>query len=458
MSRRLVKCAVFVVAFSCSAAFSCTTYARSFQGGDQDPSAPRDTLYLSLEDAIDLALENNEDIQIALSNLEKARGRKKEAYASALPYLGVQASYTRNILRPVIFFPNPETDEVMKIEIGEENDFLLNVHLQQALYAFGRIGGAIEAADYYLRSAEAGSKAAERQAVLEVEEAYYQAVLAEEVLEINKLALQQARKHFEETQRKLRQEIAARFDSIRAEVEVKNREPGVINAENAIRLAHLNLKRLVGIDRNVPLVLTDELRFESETYSLDDAIAEAYRIRPDVSALRLQVSMAEKVLQIQKRSNFPFLSLVGSYTLQGQESDKFFPPRNMFAKSLGVGLSLTFPLFDGFANRGRVTQARADYNTTRYSLQKVEKAVAMQIQQLFDVLRAEEENLKSQAATVSMAEEAYRLALVRYKNGLSTSLELEDTELALTSSRLNYLEAVFRYVITKKRFKNAIGH
>ncbi len=417
-----------------------------------------DTLYLSLDEALALALENNEDVKIALAGLDKARGRKREAYSAALPYVGFRAGYTRNIQRPVIFFGDPTTNQTIQITIGEKNDYLMNVSFQQALYAFGRIGGAIQIADYYLRSTEAGTEAAKRQVKLEVEEAYYQAVLAEQVLAIRRQSLEQARRYYNETVQKLRQQVASRFDSIRARVEVKNREPGVIRAENAIRLSHLNLKRLIGTERHVPLILKDELIYEPNEYSLEQAIEKAYQARPDIAAVRLQVQMTEKIYQVTRRNNFPFLALVGSYSLQGQTSDHFFPPRNQFVKSFGVGLSLSFPLFDGLANRGKVSQAQADFNSVRYSLIKMEKTVALRIQQLYDLLLAEEENLSSQSATVSMAEEVYRLALVRYKNGLSTALELEDAELALTRSRFNQLNAVYRYVITKERLENAMGY
>jgi outer membrane protein TolC len=421
-------------------------------------SSPSDTLQLGLDRAIELALINNEDIRIAASYLDKARGQKKEAYASALPHIDFYGAYTRNILRPVLFFSDPESGETIQIEIGEENDYLMNVSMSQVLFAFGRVGGAIKAADYYLKSAEQSVEATRRGTVLSVQVAYYQAVLAEEVLNISRLSLQQAQKHFNETRKKKRMQVASRFDSIRAEVQVKNREPEVIQAENAVRIALMNLKRLVGIDRNVPVVLTDELRYEAAGYSVETAIEEAYQTRPDISALQFQVLMAEKIHHVMKRSNFPLLALFGNYSLQGQQSDQLFPDRNRFAKSLGVGVSLSFPLFDGFANRGKVAQARADMSAAQYTLKKAKKNVALRIQELFDLLRAEDENLKSQAATVAMAEEAYRLALVRFTNGLSTSLELEDTELALTSARLNQLEATFRYVITKKELENAMGH
>ncbi|NIM20200.1 MAG: TolC family protein [Candidatus Latescibacteria bacterium] len=456
MNRRVVRFVTIIVGVLAV----CAPFVPAWGVSEQPQPEPStgDTLFLSLDEAVELALEKNEDIQIALSSLDKARGRKREAYAAALPHFDFYAAYTRNLLRPVLFFSDPDTDETIQIEIGEENDFLLNISLNQVLYAFGRVGGAIKAAEFFVKSSEAGVEATKQQTVLAVQEAYYSAVLAEDVLRISRQSLEQARKHFAETRKKLRQQLASRFDSIRAEVEVKNREPDVIQAENAIRLARLDLKRLIGIDRSVPLALTDELRYELAAHSVEEAIKEAYEKRPDISSLRLQVSMADKIHQVMKRNNFPYLSLFGNYTLQGQQSKKFFPERDRFARSLGLGVSLSFPLFDGLANRGKVAQARADLNAAKYALQKAEKVVALQIQQLFDVLRAEEENLRSQEATVAMAEEAYRLAMVRFRNGLSTSLELEDAELALTSSRLNYLEAIFRYVITKERLENAMGH
>jgi len=423
----------------------------------QPPSSPQDTLRLSLSRAIELALIHNEDIHIADSGLEKARGRKKEAYAAALPHLDLYAGYTRNILRPVLFFSDPGSGETVQIKIGEENDYTLNVSMSQVLYAFGRVGGAIKAAEYYEKGAEQSVEATRRATVLSVREAYYGAVLAEEVLKISRLSLEQARRHFEETRNKVRQQVASRFDSIRAEVQMKNREPEMVQAENAVRISLMNLKRLAGIERNVPIALTDELHYLPAEYDVEEAIRLAYQNRPDISALQMQVAMSEKIHQVMKRNNLPYLSLFGNYTLQGQQSGELFPDRNRFAKSLGLGVSLTFPLFDGLANRGRVAQARADLNTAQYTLAKMKKSVALQIQELYDRLQAEHENLDSQAATVAMAEEAYRLALVRFRNGLSTSLELSDTELALTGARLNYLEAIYRYVITKEQLENAMG-
>jgi outer membrane protein TolC len=345
----------------------------------------------------------------------------------------------------------------MGIKIGADNDYLMNLSVNQVLFAFGRVGGAIKAADYYLQSSEEGLEATKKDVRLETEIAYYDALLAVEVRRIAIQSLERAQNHFDETERKLRQQMASRFDSIRAAVEVKNREPEVLNAENAIRLARLNLKRIAGIDRNTPVVLTDSLVYEPETYSLDDAIAEAYRIRSDIRSLRLNVAMTEKIYEVQKRGNFPSLSLFGNYTIQGQSSG-YLLEVEQHAKMASMGISLDFPIFDGLATQGRAAQAKADHAVAQLSLQRLEKTVALALNELYDQLDAEQENLESQRATVQMAEESYRLALVRFQNGLSTALELEDAELALTLARLNYTEAVYRYMAAKKRFEYAMGH
>ncbi|MBI4721050.1 MAG: TolC family protein [Chitinivibrionia bacterium] len=420
--------------------------------------ASEDTLYLSLSQAVRLALQHNEDVKIAESDLDKAYGRKKEAYSAALPNIAGQAGYTRNVLRPVIFFPNPENDdEVLKIEIGEKNDFVMSVSARQPLYAFGRIGGAIKIADYYLKSSEKDLNAAQQQVVLDIKEAYYRVLLADAAFAISAQALDQTRRHLDETIVKLDQRVAARFDSIRAAVAVKNAEPAVIESENARVLSMLDLKRIAGIDRSAPVKLTDRLEFAPGEYDLESAIDRALANRPDVAAMRLRVAMTEKIVSVTKRNNFPFLSAVGAYTLQGQESDSFFPSRDKFAQSFGVGLVLSVPLFDGFSTRGKVQQAKADFGIMRYSLQKIEKAVELQVTQLYSELVADMDNLKGQEATVALAEEAYRLGLVRYQNGLSTSLELSDTEFALTSARLNHLRAVYNCIITAERLENAMG-
>jgi outer membrane protein len=424
----------------------------------QTAAAVNDTLRLTLGDAVRLAMENNEDIGIARAELDRAKGRKKEATAAALPHLGFYGGYTRNVLRPVIFFRDPSNDEVVQIEIGEQNDYQMNISLDQVLFAFGRVGQAIDAADFYLRSNEANVEATAKDVRLATETAYLEAVLAQEVRGIAIMSLEASQRQLDETMRKLEQRVASRFDSILAAVEVKNREPAILNAENEIRLTRLQLKRLIGVDRNTPLVLTDSLVFEPEAYSLEEAVEEAYKMRSDIQSLRFQVAMLQKIYEVRRRSNLPYLALQGSYTLQGQSSGELFPDSDSFAEALGLGVSLSFPIFDGFENKGRAEQARADVTAAEYSLQKIEKLVALAITEIYDQLGAERKNLESQGATVAMAEEAYRLALVRFSNGLSTSLELENSQLALTTARLNYKTAVFRYMVAKKRFEYAMGH
>lgn len=424
----------------------------------QTPAAESDTLRLALGDAVRLAMENNEDIGIARAELDRAKGRKKEATAAALPHLGFYGGYTRNILRPVIFFKDPSNDEVVQIEIGEENDYQMNISLDQVLFAFGRVGQAIDAADFYLRSNEANLEATTKDVRLATETAYLEAVLAQEVRGIAVKSLEASQRQLDETMRKLEQRVASRFDSILAAVEVKNREPAILSAENEIRLTRLQLKRLIGVDRNTPIVLTDSLVFEPEAYSVEEAVEEAYKMRSDIQALRFQVAMLQKIYEVRRRSNLPYLALQGSYTLQGQSSGELFPDSDSFAEALGLGVSLSFPIFDGFENKGRAEQARADVTAAEYSLQKLEKLVALAITEIYDQLGAERKNLESQEATVAMAEEAYRLASVRFANSLSTSLELENSQLALTTARLNYKTAVFRYMVAKKRFDYAMGH
>jgi outer membrane protein len=416
-----------------------------------------DTLRLAIADAIRLAMENNEDIGIARAELERAKGRKKEATAAALPHLGFFGGYTRNILRPVIFFRDPSSDEVVQIQIGEENDYQMNVSLSQVLFAFGRVGGAIDAAGFYLKSNEANLDATTKDVRFSAQTAYLTALLAEDVRQIAIQSLEASQRQLDETKKKLDQQVVSRFDSILAAVQVKNREPAVLTAENEIRRSRLDLKRIIGVDRNTPIVLTDSLVFEPEEYSLEEAVEQAYKTRSDIQALRFQLAMTRKIYDVRRGGNLPYLSLEGNYALQGQSSGEFFPDTKDFAESLGIGVALSFPIFDGFENKGRVQQARADVSAAEYSLRKLEKVVALAIHELYDQLAAERANLESQQATVGMAEEAYRLALVRFTNGLSTSLELEDSELALTSARLNYKTAVFRYMIAKKRFEYAMG-
>ncbi len=413
---------------------------------------------VSLEEAVRLALERNETLQIALEDEKRAYGAVKEAWAGALPSITLEGIYQGNFKKPAFFAP--EEFGGGKFEMGEDVEVHGSLRLDQTLYAFGRVGNALKFANIYQKMATLGVGSARNQVVYSATEAYHRVLLMAEVADIQSRFLEQARSHFADVEQKFAQGTASRYELLRAEVEVKNREPGVINADNARTLSMQDLKRVLGLDEEPDPVLTTPLEFVAFGVGEEEAIFEALSSRPEMLQLELNVQGREKVLAIEKAGILPTIDFYGQVAMQGQSGRHHltgaFYDRNR-AISAFAGISLSIPIFDGFRTRGKVQQARASLRRSQFELEQARKAIRLEVTKAVQDLESLKLEHESQAATVSLAEETFAIAETRFRNGLSTQLELADAEMALDLARTNFAETLYRHNVAVANLERVLG-
>lgn len=422
------------------------------------PAVSAEPLRLTADRAVALAVERNETFLMAREDASKAAGVVKEAWAGALPNLSVEGTYQNNFQLPAFFAP--EEFGGGKLEIGSDLEVEGRLRLDQVLYAFGRVGNAIRYAEVYERIAGLGVERARAAVVLEARSAYYGVLLAREVLSIRERSLEQAKSQLEETRRKHDQGTASRFDLLRTEVEVKNRLPERIAAENDLALAMQDLKRVVGLDGDPDPILTDTLFYRPFAIGEEEAVRDALARRPEILALEKNVEGQRRVLSIRKAERLPILGLYGQIALQGQADrwDVIEPfDENHRAVSSAAGIAVSMPIFDGFRTKGKVMQARADLRRAEYELEGARKAVRLETTKAVKDLESLRKSWEAETATVGLAEEAYRIAETRFRNGLSTRLELADAETALDAARTNYAKTLYDYDVALARLEKTIG-
>ncbi|UCE17367.1 MAG: TolC family protein [Gemmatimonadota bacterium] len=415
-------------------------------------------LRLSLSDAVSLAIRHNETLLIALEDEKRASGVVKEAWAGALPNVAFQGTYQGNLKKPAFFAP--EEFGGGKFEIGEDIEVLGNLRIDQVLYAFGRVGNAVQYANIFKEMAAMGVGNARSEVTFSAKEAYFRVLLMQHVVDIQRQFLNQARSHLADIEVKFSQGTTSRFTLLRAQVEVKNREPEVISAENDLTLALQDLKRVLGLDDTAECVLTDSLGYVPYDIREEVAINEALSHRPEIRTLELNVEGRKKILAIEKAGRLPLLGLYGQVLLQGQAGKEH--PLDPFDKdhraiSASAGLSLSMPIFDGFRSKGKVQQARASLYRAEYELQQARKAVRLEVTKAVQDLRSLRREYESQRATVDLAQEAYTIAETRFLNGLSTQLELTDAETALHFARTNFAETLYRYNAAVANMERVLG-
>ena len=415
---------------------------------------------LTLEDAIKTAKHENYDIQLASLNVQKSQAQIDEAYAGAFPKLDFSGNYTRNLKLPVLFIapntpfnPGPTTET---FSIGADNSYNLGVSLSQTIYD-PRLGTAISIAKKYSKYSDYAGQATEDDVVDQVKRAFYTAMLAKKLVEVNQAGYDVAKANLDNTEALYKQGVSSEYDYLRAQVQLANVEPALIEAKNNLVMAKNSLKNLLGYSLDTELDIIGEFKVEQVN---PDVLAKSDEIlkekNPTIQSLGLQQSILEENIDIEKAAYLPTLSAFGNYAWQAQDNTFKFGDY-IWAKTLSVGLSLTYTLFDGFKRGAKIQQAEIDAKSLEVTKTKTEEGLRIALRQ--SKLKMEEalDRIKAQEKSIEQAEKALKIAQSRYKNGVGTQLEILDTQNSLTQTRVNYEKAIYDYLIAKSDWEKLLG-
>jgi outer membrane protein TolC len=411
----------------------------------------------NLESIIQLAEEKNKDIRLARAELKTASALKLEAISSALPTFEINAGYNRNFRENIFYFEAPDfqTGEIttQSFKTSFNNEYRLNAVLSQTIFSFD-VGTAIQAANYYNKYTNYQFDTQRQAVITGVKKAFYQALLAQKVLEVSKDSETSAKDNYENISIRFEAGAASEFDKLQAEVRWQNSIPNTIRAQRNYDIALNNLKSLVEIPISEDLTLSGSL----ENYppipqglNFEDVIGQ----RPDYAALQWEKRLQEKNVQVQYGNFLPSLkgNLTYSYTAA---SDKFKLERDN--DNIILGLSLNIPIFTGGFNIAQVRKARAEVEKVKTRIAKADDNIQIEMQNI--QLRLNEANQRIQATrkSVNVAERTFELAMSQAESGIITQVELKENRVALDEAQLNYYTAIYDYLESYFDWEQATGN
>ncbi|HSW30330.1 MAG TPA: TolC family protein [Longimicrobiales bacterium] len=439
--------------------------------------AAPDTLALSLDEAVARALRDSDEIARAQATLLGAESQVTQATSGALPQLNSAVAYSRAIktifddmgAMPTVLdedippaFDESKTpkerfdllSELMAtnfmsalfagLPFGRKNTYVATLSLTQPLYVGGKVGAALKVAEHYRAAARSQVTETEDDLVLQVRAAYLSASLAGRLAHIARESRRIAADHYRQVEDFREAGTASEFDLLRARVDLENRDPVVVQAENGESLALLELKRLVNIPPEQPLRLTSEL--DPSLVEVDES--ELHRLvlqRPILQAAENAVGMREQAVRIAKGDRLPTVAFQGNMGWQGFPDNALPPAWGDWRKDWSAGIAVSLPLFDGFRTRGRIDQAQADLRVAHVEEAQLKEGLALQTEAALAEYRSYHALILARRGTVALAERALELAEVRFSSGLSTQLEVSDAGLLLDQARVNEAQALFDY-------------
>ncbi len=387
----------------------------------------------TLEKSIQWARENNPHILLAREELDRTAAKVIEARSAILPRLSAQAAYAR----------------LDRLGLDSQR---VNLELTQLLYAGGGAKGAIRKAKLYHQVREESLQTIEAEITLLVKKSFYGILLAEELVTVRAEALKLLQSHYRVTRVRFEEGEVPMFDILRAEVEVTNASSQLVKAKNDLQSARNSFLRLLDLELGHPFSLEGRLEYFPFLPNLDEALLQALRERPEIRQLKLAAQMGEEGIVIARSGHRPSIFLFGSY--EGLEG---LPPAPDWDWGWKAGIKVEVPLFDGLKTRGRVEQALSEHEKSLLQLKDFKGQVRLEVRQAYLDLEKARQVMVFQRQNVQLAEESLQIVRERYREGLSTHLEVMDVHLALTEARSGYARALHKHLVGKASLERARG-
>lgn len=409
-------------------------------------------LNLSLNDLIKSGLDGNAEIVQAYLEVQRAEAEQKAIAGAFYPQIDLTGQYDRNIQRPVFFLPaeggfpgaDPQPGGNV-VEIGFDNAFQAAAAVSMPIYnkqliennRLAKTSIKLSQSNLEVNKNEIGSR---------IKKSFYEVLLAQESLRVLQLSLANAEQNLANVQRQYEREIVAEYDVIRAEVQVANVLPDIIQSENELQEALNNLKLLANIPEEINIILDGMLEdLYQENIALPSLSNYDLSNNPILQQLAYQEDIQEHQISVNQAAFLPRLNTFANYAVISQANDFNFS-NYAWINTSAVGLQLNIPLFQGFTRNRRMDQARIDLKQAQIQKEYTQRSLNLQSQNALNRMERAYRAVEAQEKNILQAERAFQIAQVSYTTGRGTLIEVNDAELALTQAKLNTLRVKWEYL------------
>jgi len=416
-----------------------------------DPARAEDEVSgqtVTLEDAIRIALERNQDVLIAEQRLVESRRALAESRAAFFPTFKAVAGYQR-----IDESPSFEVPMFGEVDFMPTESYQAGFVAEQPVYTGGRLVSAHAIAKGGVRSSTEQRQAVYNELVFRVKEAYYSILVAQKYADVAEQSVKLLDAHLRDVQRFVESDLAARVDLLRTEVQRADAEQRLNSARNAVDLSVSAFNNLLDRRLDTPFKAEDVLKYEPRVITLEEASETALEQRPELRALEAAVEIGERSVSIARAEYYPTVAARGTYDWQKGTQLEILDEGWHWT----VGVSASMSLWNWDATRARVAQARARAEQARLNLEKARDGVALEVRQAFLKMDEAEKNVAVSEKAVASAQESYRTTKERYREGVGTNTDVLDAETALATAEANRYQALFDFNIAVARLEKAIG-
>jgi len=412
---------------------------------------------LTVDQAVRIALERNQDLLTSGENINAASGQQKQAWQRYLPTFSASGSFSHNLNQTGFFDPTTGL-----IVTGSQDNYGIRYVLSQNLIDIASIRS-ISAAGKAVEASKLTHEFTRSDLVLGTKQQYYVLLAAQDLASVNDSALVLSQRELKRTESLFELGMVAKSDVLKAQVRVSNSKLDVIRSHGNLVDERSKMARVLGQSPTDDLRASDQL---TEAPVVIDSIAifqEALANRPDLQAALKAWEAAKLEASATKAGFLP--TVFGQVGYSNQNSSGFqpfsgfsLPPEDPRRPSRTAGIGISFPLFEGIWGRnGQIQTAQARAEQGRYAYEKKKLDVEVEVRGAINTGQQANEGVAVAKGGLVSAEEDLKLSQEKYNVGSGTILDLLDAQVNLQKARQQYVVALTTARIAEAQIERARG-
>jgi outer membrane protein TolC len=397
---------------------------------------------LSLDEAIAIALRDNPDVVLKTEDIRKAKAKLAEAHSGLFPEINLQGGWnnTRGFY----------TRDISQIDS--------NVQLKWYLYRGGGTINTIKSGEAGIEVTRALLDKAKLDTVFNVQGAFYTLLLADNFASLNKEILRNTQAHLEYLQARYQNGQSSQSEIISIKSSLANVEEAYQASLNQIEASSSLLKNLLHLEDRISLKAKGGFEYEPKEVAYDEAMLQAMRSRPEIRQFEAQEKQAKSGVEIAKAGGRPTIYASWDYFSASRQTGQFSPdPVKGWSDFNIIGVTFSWPIFDGWATKARVDQALVDLKEAEILKDKVKRDIVLELKNAYLGLKNSVSMIKSAESDLALYQDTLNVSTEKFKNGIASSLGLDDARLGFNVASFNQKQAVYEYIIAKNNFERATG-